>query len=213
MRSVTTVGMVSGPLVLLAYLLGSATRWRNPFRDGAAATTGSDGGHLAPRTQLVVDVGLVVVAYLIAEQVTRAVAPGTTFSRVASLSSQVLFVWDSLALWCALAAILGSIAPPWTSFRDGGDGLAAAAVLVAFRAPLVGLGALLVGAAALVVLGTPRRAVPAALGGAVVGAWLLWIVDVWPPWGVPNGPELTLWTTATAGVLFARWVQAGARGQ
>ena len=140
MRSVTTVGLLSGPLVLLCYLLGSATRWRNPFSRATADGTTAEPGPgapdaagpaaLAPRTQLVVDVGLVLVAYVLAEQVTRAVAPGVTFSLVASLSFQVLFVWDSVALWCALAAVVGSVAPPWTAFRGGGDGVAAVAALL-----------------------------------------------------------------------------------
>lgn len=213
MRSVTTVGVVTGPLIVLALLLGSAARWQNPLasrhqggdRPGTPAGHHTR-GHLAPRTQLVVDVGLVVVAYWVAEQVVRAVAPGVTFSRVASLSFQVLFVWDSVALWCALATVVAIVAPPWTRFRGGGDGLVPVLVLLLYRAPLLGLVAIAAFVLATMATGSLRRALPVTLAIAVTGEWVMWIFDVVAPWGVPNGPELALWTTVTAGVLFARWV-------
>ncbi len=211
MRSVTTVGVVTGPLIVMAFLLGSLTRWQHPFpgRTPPAGPDGDDAGaaHLPARTQAFVDVGLVVVAYWVAEQVVRAVAPGVTFSRVASLSFQVLFVWDSVALWCSLAAVVAIVAPPWTRFRGGGDGLLPVLALLAYRAPLVGLAGITGFVVGTLVLGSPRRAVPLALAAAATGEWLLWIFDIYPPWGVPNGPELSLWTTVLAAVLFSRWLR------
>ena len=38
---------------------------------------------------------------------------------------------------------------------------------------------------------------------AVVVAYLAWLNDLQPAWGVTNGPELTLWTAALAAVLGA----------
>lgn len=215
MRSVTTVGVVTGPLIVMAYLIGSLTRWQNPLRGRSAPTgpdeaTGTDtaaAAHLPARTQAFVDVGLVVVAYWVAEQVVRAVAPGVTFSRVASLSFQVLFVWDSVALWCSLAAVVAIVAPPWTRFRGGGDALLPVLVLLLYRAPFVGLAGIAGFVVGTLLLGSTRRAVPLALAAAATGEWLLWIFDVYPPWGVPNGPELSLWTTVLAAVLFARWLR------
>ena len=207
MRSVTTVGIVTGPLIVLAYLLGSFARWQNPLHPDRGLDDDRAARHLAPRTQQFVDVGLVIVAYWVAEQVVRAVAPGVTFSRVASLSFQVLFVWDSVALWCALAAIVAIVAPPWTRFTGGADALLPVLVLLLYRAPFVGLAGIAGFVVGTVALGSARRGLPVALVAAATGEWLLWILDVYPPWGVPNGPELALWTTALAAVLFARWLR------
>jgi glycerol-3-phosphate acyltransferase PlsY len=210
-RSATSVGLVAGPLVLVGYLLGSLSRWRDPRR-------GRDILPPSPGVQALVDAGLALAAATLAWKVTHAVAPPSSRSAVGFNSDQVLMPWESIALWAGLAAVLGHAAPVWSRFRGGGSGLVPALALAAAYSPTVlslALGSMLV---ATLGTGTPRRGLPVALGATVSLSWLAWVRDTPPGWGMPNGPELSLWVAVLCGVLFARWLRgdvlavAGATG-
>lgn len=138
------------------------------------------------------------------------VSPGGTASipdqsAVAFLSDQVLVSWQSAALWAGVAALIGHLAPPWLGFRgDGGQapGLALAVVYapIGFVVGVVTFFALRLAVG-------PRRlalAVFVSLASFVGWCWIAWIGDVQLAWGVPAGPEATLWATVLAGVLAAR---------
>ena len=162
----------------------------------------------------VVDAAKVLAAATFTWHAVVAVSPGGTASipdqsAVAFLSDQVLVSWQSAALWAGLAALVGHLAPAWLGFRgDGGQapGLALAVVY----APIgfvVGVAAFF---AARLALGSHRLAAAVFVGlTSFVGwCWLAWIGDVQRAWGVPAGPESTLWAAVLAGVLAVRTHQA-----
>ncbi len=217
-RSATAVGVLAGPLIVLGYLSGavpfayllSRRRLRRQLDDRTFAGLGADHGdrdHHDVRARVGATI-LAAVATLaattLAWELTLAATPGAnTFSAVAVFSNQAIGAWVSVALWTGMAAVLGHTAPVWTGFR-GGSGLPPAVALTAAYTPVV----LLMGAATfLVVRGITRRPVTAlvvALPAMVVFAYLAWLVDLQAGWGVTNGPEVTLWISAMAVVLFAR---------
>jgi hypothetical protein len=57
----------------------------------------------------------------------------------------------------------------------------------------------------MLVLRTPRDALPVALASAVTFSWLAWIFVWRPGWGVSTGPEQSLMVTLVCVALFARW--------
>jgi len=141
-----------------------------------------------------------------------AVSPGGSAttpnqSAVAFLSDQVLVSWQSAALWAGLAALIGHLAPAWLGFR-GAQGQAPGLALVVVYAPVGFVVGVLVFFVARAVVG-PRRLVGAILASlaAFVGwCWVAWIFDIQVAWGVPAGPELTLWASALAAILAARTI-------
>lgn len=218
MRSVTAVGLVSGPLLVLGYLVGSVPVTyllgrRRLRRDLGRAhprllssTTGVPGDPVAAT----LDVALALAVATVAWRVTRAVAPGGNYrvpeaSRIAFASTQVLTAWQSVALWTGLAAVVGHVAPVWRRFRGGGSGLVPSLALLLAFAPTMFSAAVLAFFAGLLVTHRPRDAVGMALPMTVAAGWAAWVTEVPAGWGVVNGPELTLWLTVMAGVLFARW--------
>lgn len=221
-RSATAVGVLAGPLIVLGYLAGSVPfayllsrrRLRRQLADSAAVgleSTGRSGVHhdLRARAYAGALAGLLALAATtLAWELTLAATPGAnTFSAVAVFSNQAIGAWVSVALWTGMAAVLGHAAPVWTGFR-GGSGLPPALALTAAYTPLV---LLVAGASFLVVRGVSGRPVTAlrvALAATVVFAYVAWLVDLQAGWGVTNGPEVTLWTSAVAVTLFAR-LQSG----
>lgn len=212
MRSVTAVGLVSGPLVLLGYLAGSLPvgyllarrRLRRELR-GARPLLRSD-----DTLATVLYAAIAVVAATVAWQVTRSVAPGGNYrvpeaSRIAFASTQVLTAWQSVALWTGLAAVVGHVAPVWQRFRGGGSGLAPSLALLLVYAPTLFSAAVLTFLAGLMLTRRPRTAVVLALPMTVAAAWAAWLTEVPAGWGMVNGPELNLWLAVTGAVLFARW--------
>ena len=220
MRSVTAVGLLSGPLVLLGYLVGSVPvgyvlgrrRLRRdlsraqPRLLSPARFPGDDPLATA------VEVALTLAVATLAWRVTRSVAPGGNYrvpeaSRIAFASTQVLTAWQSVALWTGLAAVVGHVAPVWRRFRGGGSGLAPGLALLLAYAPTLFSAAVLAFFAGLLLTRRPRPAVAVAIPMTVGAAWAAWVTEVPPGWGMVNGPELTLWLSVGAGVLFARWWQ------
>jgi glycerol-3-phosphate acyltransferase PlsY len=218
-RSATAVAVVSGPLVLLGYLLGSVPfpyllarrRLRrqlsrvDPDRLPPAAddALGVPGSVLAA-----VLAGLAaLVATTVAWEVAMAATPGgSRFSAVGAYSNQVIGAWVSIALWSGAAAVAGHLGSVFLRFR-GGTGLPPAVALALAHAP-----ALFAAAAAVVVMvyaatRDARRGLLVALPVVVALEFWLWVSDTQLGWGVTAGPELALWTTVLAGMLFARNVR------
>ena len=218
MRHVNTVAALSGPLVLVAYLTVAAIHVYANRRsvEHRSHPAGRGTARQGAPTELVDAMAALVVA-TIAWRIISWVAPagssstslvgtGSTTSSIAAFSAQVLTVWQSVALWTGLAAVVGSIAPIFGRFR-GGSGLAAAASLTFVYAPTVLMGAMAGYFLGLLFVSRPRDAVPAGLFAGITIAWLTWWFDTNPGWGNVNGPEISLWTTVTAGILFSRWWQ------
>ncbi len=218
-RNATAVGLLAGPLVVLGYLAGSVpfayllSRRRlrrqlddpSPDRHYDFSPGGRDGtDRLAGARVLALPVVATLGATTLAWHLTLAATPGAnTFSAVGVFSNQAIGAWVSVALWTGMAAVAGHAAPVWTRFR-GGSGLPPAVALVVVYTPLV---ALVTAASFLVVYGLHRRHVAAlcvALPVMVAFEYVAWIADIQAGWGVNNGPEVALWTTALAATLAAR---------
>ena len=184
----TGVAAVTGPLVLGGYLLGTIPLERTRSRALWAIEA----------------IGAVLVA-TIAWRVVAAVAPGGTFaasSAIGFLSSQVITVWQSLALWTGAAFLVGRIAPVWFAFR-GGDGVAGATALTVVYAPTVFSAGAAGYALATAVGGNHRIAIGVAAASAATFEWVAWVGDLPAGWGLVHGPELTLWVAVVGGVVTA----------
>ncbi len=230
-RNATAVGMLAGPLVVVGYLAGSVpfayllSRRRlrrqldDPAPDRHYASERQEPGSAGGRGRIDGDAARAAVlpavatlaATTLAWHLTLAATPGSnTFSSVGVFSNQAIGAWVSVALWTGMAAVAGHAAPVWTRFR-GGSGLPPAVVLSVVYVPLVAL----VGAAAfLLAYGVHRRplsALCAALPVMVAFEYVAWLADLQAGWGVTNGPEVALWTTALTATLAARNLSA-ARG-
>ncbi len=185
MRSAANVAWAAGPLVAASYLVAAAvsTRWRSPLLEAGVAS------------------GAVTVGW----HVSKRFAPGFEASRVGFESVQVLLAWESVALWCGAAVVLGFCAPVFVGFRGSG-GIAAAVAVSAVHAPavlLAGLGAFAVGLA--VFRGHTKEALAVGLAAPPAYEWVAWAADLQGGWGVNHGPELALWTAAVSSILLARW--------
>jgi glycerol-3-phosphate acyltransferase PlsY len=137
--------------------------------------------------------------------VTKRLAPGADVSAVGFASVQVLLVWESVALWCGAAVVLGCCAPVFSGFKGSG-GIAAAVAIAAVHAPAVllsGVGAFAVGMA--IFRGRSHEALAVALAAPPAYEWVAWAADLQNGWGVTHGPELALWTAAVSSILLARW--------
>ena len=219
------VAIVAGLCVAGAYLLGSMPigyltgrralrqRLRRLETDGRpldeqlrAILTGSG---TSPAVA-VMDAGKVLLAATITWHAVVAVSPGGTASvpnqsAVAFLSDQVLVSWQSAALWAGLAAVVGHLAPVWLGFR-GDHGQAPGLALAVVYAPIGFVLGVVAFFLVRLALGPARltTAVFVGLATFVGWGWVAWIGDVQLAWGVPGGPEATLWAAALAGVLAVR---------
>ena len=224
-RHATTVGLLAGPLVVVGYLAGSVPfaylisrrRLRRQLDDPGlarlpAAGAGSGSGHGYGVRQAagggLLAAAATLAATTLAWELTSSATPGAgNFSAGAVFSNQAIGACVSVSLWTGMAAVVGHVAPAWTGFR-GGTGLPPAIALLVVYTPLV----LLAGAGTfLVAYGVrrrPRSSVLLSLPVMVVFAYVAWLADLQAGWGVINGPEVTLWTTALAGILFARNLRA-----
>jgi len=193
-RSLSAVAAVSGPLVLAGYGIGSFVAHRMTRDDEASPRPGD----------LVVEGALALAVSTAAWHLVLQVSPGSGFSRIGYFSNQVLAAWQSVALWTGLAVVAGTCAPVFRRFH-GGSGLAAAGALLAVHFPWflfagAGAGALAFGASR-----SPRVAHGAAVAVLLPTAWLGWVLEWLPAWGLPAGPEATVWTMVLVIVLGTRW--------
>ncbi len=214
-QSVDSVSILSGPLVLAGYLVGSI-----PFgyllSRGRLRRQLSAGGQLPARSRSddpldvpgVVGAGaLAALATLfvatVAWDIGLAAAPAGNIGAVGTFSNQAVGAWVSVALWTGMGAVVGNVAPVWSGFR-GASGVPPALALLVAYAPVVfvaGVAACLLGWAA---TRSTRLGLLVSLPVAVSATYIAWIADIQTSWGVTNGPELTLWVAVLAGVLAAR---------
>ena len=212
--SVKSVSVLSGPLAILGYLVGSipfgyllSRRHLRRQLAGDQSVTPRTGGDPLDTPGVIGAGALAAIATLlvttVAWDVALAAAPRGNIGAVGTFSNQAVGAWVSVALWTGMAAVVGNIAPVWAGFR-GATGLAPAVALVAAHVPVV----FVAGAATfLVSYGLTREtrlSLLLTLPVAVSVEYLAWIADVQTAWGVTNGPELTLWVAVLAGALAAR---------
>lgn len=201
MRGVGWITLWTGALVALGYLLGGAVAT-------VAARRAADE---RPPLPALAEAGATVAWITLAWEVIQRVAPPATEFRSASaigfLSSQVLTVWASVALWSGLAVAVGAMAPVWTGWRPGSSGLAAITAVLAVHDPVLLALVVLVFVGSQVARTSIRTGVAVAAAAAPPLSWWLWLSDGPTLWGVVNGPELTLFTTVAAGAVLARWTR------
>ena len=200
LRGVELVTALSGPLVLVAIAVGvvaqhqATRRLRSPDARALAVTA----------------VGL--AASLVVWTVVDALAPGssefTQSSGVGFLSSQVLRVWESLALWSGAAVVVGTMVAvertPRVRLRLAGSGLGPAAGLALLYLPLIGLPALVAWAVIRPLSPDRAWATAATITSAVGAAWVFSVIDPASPWGLVHGPETALWAAVVGGALLGR---------
>lgn len=193
MRSLSAVATLAGPIVLSAYFVGAlASVWlvREDDRPRPA-------DHLL---EAFVTLAVSTAAWWSIQQV----SPGSGFSRIGYFSNQVLAAWQSVSLWAGLAVVAGIVAPVFRRFR-GGAGLAAAAALLAVHFPWFLFATLGAGTGTLALSHSPRLARGAAIATLLPVAWLGWVLEWLPAWGLPAGPEATVWAMVLSMLLGIRW--------
>jgi hypothetical protein len=121
-----------------------------------------------------------------------------------------LVPWQEVAIWTGVAAVLGHAAPVWNGFK-GGTGVATAGIVAFILMPVVLIASLAAWFAAMLV--TKRSQVPlrAALGVAVLTAWVWWIFGFGDAWGVPLGAEAMVAVVVAVGIVLARMRTDGRR--
>lgn len=191
MRSVSAVGVFSGPIVAVGYLVGSLT----------ATWIGSEDRR---PSDALVEAFVALVSSTAAWWTIQELSPGSSFSRIGYLSNQVLSAWQSVAIWTGLAVVAGLCAPVFRRFR-GGSGLAATAALLAIHQPWSLFACFVVALVAFAVARSPRIAHAVAIGTLLPVAWLGWVLEWEPEWGLPPGPELSVWAMVLTIVLGVRW--------
>lgn len=207
MRSVTWVTFYAGILIGASYLTGSLVRTWATRRQRANPDGRPD--PLAVVSEVVVTVACAWVAYTFIDWL----APGGTVFRSSSavgfLSPKTLTVWESIALWSGLGAILGAVAPITSRFTSGSMGISGAAGLLAIFSPLIFLIALGTWFIGVGFLRSVRMTLPVVFVTVVVSEWVLSMTRTRVAWGVIHGPESTIWMAVLAGVLLARWSHGG----
>lgn len=204
MRSVTWVTFYAGVLIGTSYIAGSAVRTWSARRATAR------GPHpLGVGAEVAVTLTCAWVSYALIDWL----APGGTVFRSSSavgfLSPKTLTVWESIALWAGLAAIVGAIAPITSRFRAGSMGIAGAAGLLALYSPIIFLIALGTWFVGISILRDVRATLPLVFVTVAASEWVLSMTRVRVAWGVIHGPESTIWMAVLAGVLVARWSHGG----
>ncbi len=204
MRSVTWITFYAGMLVGGSYLTGSAVRtW------ASRRSQHDQPDVLVVLSEAAVTIACAWVAYTFIDWV----APGGTAFRNSSaigfLSPKTLTVWESIALWSGLGAIVGAVAPVTSRFRNGSMGVAGAGAMLAIYSPIIfllGLGTWFVGIS---IIRDVRTTLPLVFVTLAASEWVLSMTRVRVAWGVIHGPESTIWMAALAGVLIARWSHGG----
>lgn len=207
MRSVTWVTFYAGVLIGASYLAGSIVRTWAGRRIRVHDDRRPD--LLVVVSEVAVTVGSAWIAYTFIDWL----APGGTVFRSSSavgfLSPKTLTVWESIALWSGLGAILGSIAPITSRFTSGSMGISGAAGLLAIYSPIIFLIALGTWFVGISVIRSVRMTLPLVFVTVAVSEWILSMTRVRVAWGLIHGPESTIWMAVLAGVLLARWTHGG----
>lgn len=191
MRSVSAVAAFSGPIVLVGYLVGSLTAtWIRP-------------DDRRPSDALV-EVFVALASSTAAWWTIQELSPGSSFSRIGYLSNQVLSAWQSVALWTGLAVVTGLCAPVFRRFR-GGTGLAATAALLLIHFPWSLFGAAGLAFLAFGLSRSARVTHLVAIATLLPSAWLGWVLEWEPDWGLTPGPEASVWAMTLSMVLGVRW--------
>lgn len=194
MRSLSAVALLAGPIVLIAYLVGTLVAHLLTRHDEAA-----------PRTaDLVLEAFATLAVSTAAWWTIQQVSPGSGFSRIGYFSNAVLSAWQSVALWSGLAVIVGICAPVSRRFH-GTSGLAPAAALLGAHYPWFLLATVAAGALTLGATRSSRLAQGAAIAVLLPTAWLGWVLEWLPAWGLPAGPEAVVWAMVLTMVLGTRW--------
>ena len=213
-RRASTVNLLSGPLVLLGYLVGSVpfgyllsrSRLRRQLRSPGPPARGTVGAPALDQPGTLLAGALTVAATLavttLAWHLVKAAAPGG-FSPIGTYANQAIAAWESVALWTGMAAVVGNIGSVWLRFR-GGTGVVPAGALVFAYVPMAFAVTTLVFVAASAAWHDPRRALLLALPLAVVVEYGAWLADVQRAWGITSGPEVSLWITVLATTLVSR---------
>ena len=192
MRSVSAVAAFSGPMVLIGYLVGSlAATWLRAGDDDEASDA-------------LVEAFVALATATAAWWTIQELSPGSRFSRVGYLSNQVLAAWHSVALWTGLAVVAGICAPVFRRFR-GGTGIAPAAALVGAYFPWFFFASAGTALVSFALLRDARLARAAAIAVLLPTAWLGWVFEWLPAWGLPPGPEPAIWAMVLTLVLGVRW--------
>lgn len=222
-QSVLSVSIVSAPLVLVGYLVGSIPFGYLLSRRRLRKQLDSDGPPTARRAQGepldapgVVGAGaLAAVATLlvttVAWDIALAAAPRGNIGAIGTFSNQAVGAWVSVALWTGMGAVVGSVAPVWSSFRGSSGVAPAGALALAYAPALFAVGAV-AALVAYLLTRSVRMGLLLSLPVVLSAAYVTWILDIQTRWGVTNGPELTLWVAVLAGVLAARNVRPPATG-
>jgi len=193
-RSLSAVALLAGPIVLGAYLVGAVVATRLAREDEGRPRPGD----------LVLEAFVVLAVSTAAWWLIHQVSPGSGFSRIGYFSNQVLAAWQSVALWAGLGVVVGTCAPVFRRFR-GGTGLAGTGALLAVHFPWFLFAALGAGALGFGIGRSPRVAHGAAIAALLPTAWLGWVLEWLPAWGLPAGPEATVWSMVLTIVLGTRW--------
>ncbi|HEX4902030.1 MAG TPA: glycerol-3-phosphate acyltransferase [Acidimicrobiales bacterium] len=194
MRSLSAVALLAGPMVLGGYVAGTAVA-HLLARDDEPGPRPAD---------LVLEAFATLAISTAAWYAIQQVSPGSGFSRIGYFSNQVLAAWQSVALWTGLAVVVGICAPVTRRFR-GGPGLAPAGALLAAHFPWFLFASLGAGTVAFGASRSRRVASGAAIAVLLPTAWLGWVLEWLPAWGLPAGPEATVWSMVVVIVLGTRW--------
>jgi glycerol-3-phosphate acyltransferase PlsY len=193
-RSLSAVALLAGPIVLSGYVVGAlVAHWLIREDEGTARPA-----------DLVLEAFSALAVSTAAWWTIQEVSPGSGFSRIGYFSNQVLSAWQSVALWSGLAVVVGICAPVFRRFH-GGPGLAPAGALLAVHFPWFLFSTVGVGVVALGLTRSSRLAQGAAIAVLVPAAWLGWVLEWQPAWGLPAGPEATVWSMVLTIVLGTRW--------
>lgn len=210
--TVQTIALMAGPMVGISYFIG-AIQWRQVAakRGVVDDTRGSEdradrrGDELFVIIEAVVPVIVAVVALNIVEQVAPGgqANDGFNASLIGALSNQIIPVWSSIALWCGAATVLGQVAPVRHQFK-GTTGIPAVMALALTFAPWIFVATVFGFLSSFLVVRNRQPAVVVGLASGLTMAWLGWVGEVNPAWGVNHGPELALWTAVVMAMLAPR---------
>lgn len=193
-RSVSAVAILAGPMVLSGYIVGSviALRLRRQPREQPAPS------------DMILEAFATLAVSTAAWWAIKEVSPGSSFSRIGYFSNQVLSAWQSVALWAGLAVITGLCASAFRRF-DGSNGLAPLAAMLAVHFPWFLFGAAAAAAVGFATGRSVRIAEAAGIGSLLPLAYLGWVLEWQPAWGLPAGPEATVWCMVVTIVVGSRW--------